>query len=65
MPDVSPLLSPGKLLTPSFFSSIHFFFSAGEQAAAPGGEGAFPGLPQRGDSDRGGRSVLQRREELL
>lgn len=37
----------------------------GEQAAACGGEGAFPGFPERRNSDRGGRSLLQRGQELL
>ncbi|CAG01075.1 unnamed protein product, partial [Tetraodon nigroviridis] len=37
----------------------------GEQAAAPGGEGALPGLPQRGDVHPGRRGLRQRAQVLL
>lgn len=58
-------LLPNALSLCFIFLLHHLLSLSGEQAAAAGGEGAFPGLPQWRNSDCGGWSFLQRCEELL
>lgn len=59
-------LLPNSLLVPCFIFLLHDLFPlSGEQAAAASGEGAFLGFSQRGNSDCGRWSFLQRCEELL
>lgn len=53
------------LLKLFIFLLHHLFSLAGEQAAAAGCEGTFPGFSQRRNSDCGGWSILQRSEKLL